>query len=65
MTLREVRSGLPHHRTWLPLLAVALLATACGGTTAEYPQSTLIPQGDFAAMVDDVFMTTVKWAVRR
>lgn len=63
MTLREVRSGLSQHRAWLSPLVVALVTAGCGGTTAEYPQSTLIPQGDFAAMVDDVFMTTVKWAV--
>jgi cytochrome c oxidase subunit 2 len=48
---------------WLPLIAVGLLVAACGGTTSQYPQSTLIPKGDFATMVDDVFMTTVRWAV--
>src|SRR5512137_1759072 len=59
MTFRKVPSRPPRHRVWLPLLAVALLA-ACGG---PFPQSTLIPKGDFAQMVDEVFFTTVKWAV--
>ena len=59
MTFRPTRrwhAGLP---VWLPLLVVAL-AAACGG---PFPQSTLIPKGDFAQMVDDVFRTTVGWAV--
>jgi len=37
-----------------------VVMAACGG---EYPQSTLAPKGDFAGMVDVLFMTTVKWAV--
>ncbi len=47
-------------RRFLPvgLLSFILLGlAACDG--AKYPQSTLHPKGDFAAMVDDVFMTTV------
>jgi cytochrome c oxidase subunit 2 len=59
MTFRPTRrwhAGLP---VWLPLLVVTL-AAACGG---PFPQSTLIPKGDFAQMVDDVFRTTVGWAV--
>jgi cytochrome c oxidase subunit 2 len=42
------------------LLGLVLLALAGCGT--EFPQSTLLPKGDFAAMVDEVFLTTVKWA---
>src|SRR5512139_979022 len=63
MSFRKVLPWPARLRVWLPLLAVAALAAACGGTTSQYPQSTLIPQGDFAAMVDEVFFTTVKWAV--
>ncbi|HEX9894421.1 MAG TPA: cytochrome c oxidase subunit II [Gemmatimonadales bacterium] len=39
-------------------MTVALFA-ACGG---PFPQSTLIPKGDFAQMVDEVFSATVRWA---
>ncbi len=48
-------------RTWsLPLgvcctLAIVFLA----GCSGPYPQTTLNPRGDFAEMVDSVFMTTV------
>ena len=59
MTFRKVPPGPRRLLGWLPLIAVALLA-ACSG---PFPQSTLIPKGDFATMVDEVFMTTVKWAV--
>ena len=59
MTFRKVPPGPCAPLRWLPLLAVALLA-ACSG---PFPQSTLIPKGDFATMVDEVFMTTVYWAV--
>lgn len=58
MTFRKGPPGPRRLPGWLPLLAVALLA-ACSG---PFPQSTLIPKGDFATMVDDVFMTTVWWA---
>jgi cytochrome c oxidase subunit 2 len=63
MSFRKVLPWPARLRVWLPLIAVAALAAACGGTTSQYPQSTLIPQGDFAAMVDEVFFTTVRWAV--
>jgi cytochrome c oxidase subunit 2 len=43
----------------LGALAVVVLA-GCGG---PYPQSTLHPRGEFAALVDSVFMTTVYLAV--
>jgi cytochrome c oxidase subunit 2 len=35
----------------------------CAGTPAEYPQSTLHPRGDFARLVDELFSTTVRWAL--
>ncbi len=37
----------------------ALAAVLVAGCSGPYPQSTLEPRGDFAAMVDSVFMTTV------
>ena len=46
-------------RWYLPfglLFALALVVTACSG---PYPQSTLEPRGDFAELVDAVFMKTV------
>jgi cytochrome c oxidase subunit 2 len=43
-----------------PFLVLALALAACGG---DYPQSAIRPKGDFAAMVDGVFMTTVWWAL--
>jgi cytochrome c oxidase subunit 2 len=42
------------------LIAAGLLA-ACN--PADFPQSALLPRGDFAAMLDDLFMTTVWWAL--
>lgn len=50
---RPLRPGV-----WCISLLVAGLA-ACGG---PFPQTTLQPLGDFARMVDDVFMETVRWA---
>jgi cytochrome c oxidase subunit 2 len=46
-----------------PFLVFALALAACGGTSAEYPQSTLHPKADFARMIDGVFMTTVWWSL--
>ena len=46
-----------------PFLVLALALAACGGTSAEYPQSTLHPKADFARMIDGVFMTTVWWSL--
>jgi cytochrome c oxidase subunit 2 len=46
----------------LPVLLLLVLA-ACAGDSATYPQSTLHPRGDFAVMVDELFMTTVWWAL--
>jgi cytochrome c oxidase subunit 2 len=42
---------------------VALLSLAALGCADNYPQTTLSPEGDFARMVDDVFMVTVRWAI--
>jgi cytochrome c oxidase subunit 2 len=44
----------------LTLIAAGLVA-ACN--PADFPQSALLPRGDFAAMLDDLFMTTVWWAL--
>ncbi|MEO6068858.1 MAG: cytochrome c oxidase subunit II [Gemmatimonadales bacterium] len=49
-------------RVALPVLLLLAFA-ACTGDSATYPQSTLIPKGDFAEMVDQLFMTTVWWAL--
>ncbi|MBA2290990.1 MAG: cytochrome c oxidase subunit II [Gemmatimonadales bacterium] len=48
-------------RRFLPvgLLSFVLLGLAGCTDGSKYPQSTLHPKGDFAAMVDEVFMTTV------
>ena len=52
-----------------PLFGVVLLAllpflaAACAQDPAAFPQSTLTPHGDFAAMVDQLFMTTFWWAL--
>jgi cytochrome c oxidase subunit 2 len=40
-----------------------VLAAACGGTSTQYPQSTLHPKSDFTAILDGVFMITVWWAL--
>lgn len=49
----------PSRFTALCLLAVALLACS----PEHYPQTTLLPRGDFARIADDLLDTTVKWAV--
>lgn len=46
-------------RGLLLVLALVVLA-ACSGDT--YPQSTLHPRGDFAELVDGLFLKTVFWA---
>jgi cytochrome c oxidase subunit 2 len=40
---------------------LALVLTACG--PENYPQSTLLPRGDFAKIADDLLDTTVRWAL--
>jgi cytochrome c oxidase subunit 2 len=42
-----------------PALCLLLLL----GCAENYPQTTLLPRGDFARLVDDLFRTTVFWAV--
>ncbi len=48
-------------RWWVPVVLVSLALAACGGTSEQYPQSTLHPKADFTRMVDGVLMNTV-WA---
>ena len=44
--------------------AICLLSLVLAGCSPEhYPQTTLIPRGDFARIADDLLDTTVKWAV--
>jgi cytochrome c oxidase subunit 2 len=45
--------------TALCLLTLAI--AACGPD--QYPQTTLLPRGDFARIADDLLDTTVKWAL--
>ena len=47
---------------WAPLCLLGMTALAACDST-KYEQSTLNPQGDFARMVDHLFMTTVWWAL--
>ena len=46
---------------WAP--AAALAALALVGCAENYPQTTLLPRGDFARLAGDLFMTTVWWAL--
>jgi cytochrome c oxidase subunit 2 len=52
---------------WRPprlVTALLLLVLALAGCSPEhYPQTTLIPRGDFARIADDLLDTTVKWAL--
>jgi cytochrome c oxidase subunit II len=44
--------------------ALCLLSVVLAGCSPEhYPQTTLIPRGDFARIADDLLDTTVKWAL--
>jgi cytochrome c oxidase subunit II len=45
--------------TALCLLSIVL----AGCSPANYPQTTLLPRGDFARIADDLLDTTVKWAL--
>ncbi len=49
----------PSRFTALCLFAVALL----GCSPEHYPQTTLLPRGDFARIADDLLDTTVRWAL--
>src|SRR5688500_10295249 len=52
---------------WRPSrLATALcllLWVLVGCSPEQYPQTTLLPRGDFARIADDLLDTTVKWAL--
>ena len=52
---------------WRPLrlvTAICLFSLVLAGCSPEhYPQTTLIPRGDFARIADDLLDTTVKWAL--
>jgi cytochrome c oxidase subunit 2 len=44
--------------------ALCLLALVLAGCSSEhYPQTTLLPRGDFARIADDLLDTTVRWAI--
>jgi cytochrome c oxidase subunit 2 len=43
------------------LCLLTLAVAACG--SEQYPQTTLLPRGDFARIADDLLDTTVKWAL--
>ena len=46
------------------IVALCLLALVSIGCSPEhYPQTTLLPRGDFARIADDLLNTTVKWAL--
>ena len=45
-------------------IALSLLALVLAGCSPEhYPQTTLLPRGDFARIADDLLDTTVRWAL--
>jgi cytochrome c oxidase subunit 2 len=51
-------------RSFRLVAALCLLALVLAGCSPEhYPQTTLLPRGDFARIVDDLLDTTVKWAL--
>jgi cytochrome c oxidase subunit II len=45
------------------LVALCVLALVLGCSPEHYPQTTLLPRGDFARIADDLLDTTVKWAL--
>jgi cytochrome c oxidase subunit II len=62
MSLRAPALRRPRRRAGVLLTLIAAgLVAACN--PADFPQSALLPRGDFAAMLDDLFMTTVWWAL--
>jgi cytochrome c oxidase subunit 2 len=55
-------------RARVPCLLLLALVVVAGSAlaqdpSAQFPQSTLYPRGDFARMVDDLFRKTLFWAV--
>ncbi|MGH7703695.1 MAG: cytochrome c oxidase subunit II transmembrane domain-containing protein, partial [Gemmatimonadales bacterium] len=54
---------LPGRRPFRRALAPILVALAAAGCAENYPQTTLLPRGDFARLADHLFMTTVWWAL--
>lgn len=58
--LRSIRTLSGARRRILAL--TPLLLAALAGCAEHYPQTTLLPRGDFAQMVDHLFFTTVWWA---
>jgi cytochrome c oxidase subunit II len=57
--LRTASWRLPRLVTALCLLALVLV----GCSPEHYPQTTLLPRGDFARIADNLLDTTVKWAL--
>ncbi len=56
----ETRSGtIRRLARYFPAICLLVLL----GCAKNYPQTTLLPRGDFARLVDDLFRTTVFWAV--
>jgi cytochrome c oxidase subunit II len=45
------------------VIALYLLALLAGCASEQYPQTTLLPRGDFARVADALLDTTVKWAL--
>ncbi len=57
-----LRTAVP--RSFRLVAALCLLALVLAGCSSEhYPQTTLLPRGDFAKIADDLLDTTVKWAL--
>jgi cytochrome c oxidase subunit II len=52
-------------RHWFRLVTALCLITlvVVGCSPEHYPQTTLLPRGDFARIADDLLDTTVKWAL--
>ena len=62
MSLRAPAHRRPRRRPGL-LLALAATGLLAACNPADFPQSALLPRGDFAEMLDGLFMTTVWWAL--
>ena len=56
------RTAVP--RSFRLVAVLCLLALVLAGCSSQnYPQTTLLPRGDFARIADDLLDTTVKWAL--